>query len=55
MKEFIANHQKQISGVLSGFDRLVFRGTLRAIAYTDGMRRYLNARHVLLKDFWTAR
>ena len=51
MKEFIAKHQAQILGVVSGFDRLVFRGTLRALAYTEGMRRYLNARHVLLKDF----
>jgi hypothetical protein len=33
MKEFIAKHQAQILGVLSGFDRLVFRGTLRGIAY----------------------
>ena len=32
MQQFIAKHQDQISGVLSGFDRLVFRGTLRSIA-----------------------
>jgi len=38
-------------GVLSGFDRFVFRGTLRAIAHVDGMKRYLWANHVLLKDF----
>lgn len=51
MKEFIAKHQDQIVAVLSGFDRLVFRGTLRRIAYADGMRRYLSASQVLLKDF----
>lgn len=51
MYEFIAKHQEQIVGVLSGFDRLVFRGTLRPIAYADGMKRYLRATHVLLKDF----
>jgi hypothetical protein len=51
MKEFIAKHQAQILGVVSGFDRLVFRGTLRGLAYAEGMRRYLNAQHVLLKDF----
>jgi hypothetical protein len=51
MKEFIAKHEAQILGVLSGFDRLVFRGTLRGLAYVEGMRRYLTARHVLLKDF----
>jgi hypothetical protein len=51
MHQFIAKHQEQIVGVLSGFDRVVFRGTLRPIAYAEGMRRYLRATHVLLKDF----
>ena len=51
MHEFIARHQEQIVGVLSGFDRVVFRGTLRPIAYAEGMRRYLRVTHVLLKDF----
>jgi hypothetical protein len=41
MHEFIAKHQHQILGVLSGFDRLVLRGTLRSIAHVDGMKRYL--------------
>jgi hypothetical protein len=35
VQQFIANHQDQISGVLSGFDRLVFRSTLARIARTD--------------------
>jgi hypothetical protein len=51
MQEFIAKHRDQIVGTLSGFDRLVFRGTLRSIAYQEGMRRYLWANQVLLKDF----
>lgn len=51
MHEFIAKHQPQILGVLSGCDRLVFRGTLRSIAHVDGMKRYLWANQVLLKDF----
>jgi hypothetical protein len=51
VQKFIANHQEQISGVLSGFDRLVFRGTLRSIAYAGGMNQYLSSNHVLLKDF----
>lgn len=38
-------------GNLSGFDRLVFRGTLRAIAYAAGFFRFLNAQDVLLKEF----
>ena len=51
MHEFIAKHQDKITGTLSGFDRLVFRGTLRSIAYDQGMKRYLWANQVLLKDF----
>ena len=51
MQKFIANHRDQISGVLSGFDRLVVRGTLRSIAHTLGMNQYLWSNQILLKDF----
>ena len=51
MQEFIAIHQDRISGVLSGFDRLVFRGALRSIAHKAGMKSYLWAHQILLKDF----
>jgi len=51
MHEFIAKHQEKIAGTLSGFDRLVFRGTLRSIAYEEGMMGYLWSNQVLLKDF----
>jgi hypothetical protein len=51
MKRFIQQHAAQIRGVLSGFDRLRFRGTLRWLAYTQGMQSFLNCSHVLLKDF----
>src|SRR6266849_4903295 len=51
VQKFIAKHQDQISGVLSGFDRLVLRGTLRSIAHGQGMNQYLWANQVLLKDF----
>lgn len=53
MKRFIQQHADQISGVLSGFDRMRFRGTLRWLAYTTGMRGFLNHIGVLLKDFKT--
>jgi len=49
--QFIAKFGDRIQGVLSGFDRLVIRGTLRAVGYVAGMRRYLTRRGVLLKDF----
>lgn len=51
MHEFIAKHPEKIAGTLSGFDRLVFRGTLRSIAYPAGMMGYLAANRVLFKDF----
>lgn len=51
MHEFIARHQGIVAGTLSGFDRVVFRGTLRPISYVDGMQRYLRANDVLLKGF----
>jgi hypothetical protein len=51
VQKFIAKHQRQITGVLSGFDRLVLRGTLRRVAHAEGMNQYLWANDVLLKDF----
>lgn len=51
MNEFIARHADKVAGTLSGFDRLVFRGTLRAINFVEGMWHYLHANDVLLKDF----
>ena len=53
MQEFTATYTDQIAGILSGFDRLVFRGTLRQIAYPFGLQGYLWANQVLLKDFGT--
>jgi hypothetical protein len=53
MKRFIQQHAGQISGVLNGFDRMRFRGTLRLLAHTNGMRKFLNHMGVLLKDFKT--
>jgi hypothetical protein len=51
MDHFIAKFADQIAGTLSGFDRLVFRGTLRRIAYPFGMQGYLWANQVPLTAF----
>ena len=51
MRDFIARHKERIIGTLSGFDRLVFRGTLRSIAYPEGMQSYLRSNGILLKEF----
>jgi hypothetical protein len=51
MEPFIQQYQKDIIGHLSGFDRLVLRGTLRVLAVKSGMLNYLWHVGVLLKDF----
>ncbi len=51
MNKFSAKYADQVRGVLSGFDRLVMWGTLRAIVYAKGMEDYLGNSKVLLKDF----
>ena len=51
MEQFLSCHKDHITGFLSGFDRVLFRGTLRSISYVDGMNIFLSAHHVLLKDF----
>lgn len=51
MQEFLQKHAPVVTGCLKGFDRLVFRGTLRRLAYVDGLMSYLGFLGVLLKDF----
>ena len=51
MDAFIERHRDQIVGVLSGCDRLLFRGTLRSISYLDGMQRLLATYRVPLGQF----
>ena len=50
MEQFIAKHAEHVMGTLSGFDRLVIRGTLRMLAHRGGMMSYLSQVGVLLKD-----
>src|SRR5947208_6219214 len=51
MWSFMQRHCHKIKGVLSGLDRIRFRGTLRAIAHPWGLKHYLMAAGVLLKNF----
>src|ERR1051325_596348 len=51
MNRFTAKYADRLAGVLSGFDRVVFRGTLRRLSYVEGLRDYLWGRKVLLKNF----
>lgn len=50
MEEFIARHDGSVVGVLEGWDRLVFRGTLMGVSHERAMMSYLWRRQVLLKD-----
>jgi hypothetical protein len=51
MDAFIQRHPQDVIGVLSGFDRMRFRGTLRSISYAEGVDRFLGAVGVRYKDF----
>lgn len=51
MKSFVQTLAGLVFGVLSGFDRLMFRGHLRELAYPGGMNRYCNFNGVKLTAF----
>lgn len=51
VKRFIAQHADKIIGVLSGFDRLLFRGTLLGLVHVEGFQLFLNVAGVLRKHF----
>jgi len=51
MNLFIQKYHKKVTGILSGFDRLVLKGSIRFLSYTAGMMNFLYDMGVLLKDF----
>lgn len=51
MPGFIQRHAANVMGVLSGFDRVRLRGTLRWLSNVRDMYGFLQASSVLLKDF----
>ena len=55
MNALVPKNADHVIGVLSGWDRLVFRGTLRMLAYPGGMAAYLSRIGTLLKDFRRSR
>ena len=50
MKEFLQKFGAAVIGILSGFDRVVFRGTLRNMAFEDGLMLYLSVNKIKFKD-----
>lgn len=51
MQEFMQRFGASVTGTLSGFDRVRFRGTLRLLCNSGGMLSWLNQNKVDLKDF----
>jgi hypothetical protein len=51
MKTFLRRFALVVCGVLSGFDRVVFKGRLRQLYSPEGMNCYASANHVRLLDF----
>jgi hypothetical protein len=51
MHQFIKRHQKDILGVLSGLDRIRFRGTIRWLSSMRGMESFLCERKIRLMQF----
>src|SRR2546423_13899891 len=50
---FVTQHQGDVIGVLSGFDRIRLMATLRPLYQPSLMQRYLIRLGILLKDFAT--
>jgi len=50
MLSFLQRFASLVLGVLIGFDRVRFRGTLRMLANTSGMYRFLSSNKILLKN-----
>ena len=51
MERFLNRHKDDIVGTLSGFDRILFRGSLRSLSYLKAVEIFLSTHHVLHKDF----
>ena len=51
MQEFIARFADQVQGTLSGFDRVLFRGSIRRLTHAQGMKMYLIRNGLLCKEF----
>jgi len=51
VNEFTRRFADQVIGVLSGFDRLIFRGYLRELSFVKGLFMYLCWRKIRLTEF----
>lgn len=53
MKQFLIHHQSVVKGVLSGLDRVRFRGTIRWLSSLHGMGSFLGTIRILMTQFRT--
>jgi hypothetical protein len=51
MERFLKRHEGRLRGIISGFDRILFRGSLRSICYSAGIQAWLASQGILMKDF----
>jgi hypothetical protein len=51
MERFLKRHRDRILGSITGFDRLLFRGSLLSICHRDGLDKFLGSQGVLYKDW----
>jgi hypothetical protein len=51
MERFLSRQADDILGTLSGYDRVLFRGTLRSISYVTGMEIFVSSQKVLFQNY----
>jgi len=51
MDSFLQQHESSVTGMLSGWDRIRFRGTLRLLACAKGLGQFLSGVGCRFKDF----
>ena len=51
MDSFLQRFGDKIKGVITGFDRIVFKGCIRPLMFAEGAMSFLRFRGVLNKDF----
>jgi len=51
MDTLLHKYSDKIKGILEGFDRIVFKGTLKPLCFAAGMQMFLSRNNVLNKDY----
>jgi hypothetical protein len=51
MERFLKRYKDRLIGSIAGFDRLLFRGTLRSISYVEGLNYFMGNQRVPFKGF----